>query len=72
MIMPGGLNGRELADAVMKRRPGTKVLYTSGYTDNVVVHEGQLDPGITLLNKPYRKSDLSRMIREVLSGAPAS
>ncbi|MBR0753429.1 response regulator [Bradyrhizobium jicamae] len=72
MIMPGGLNGRELADAVMKRRPGMKVLYTSGYTDNVAVHEGHLDPGITLLSKPYRKSDLSRKIREVLSGAPAT
>jgi PAS domain S-box-containing protein len=72
MIMPGGLNGRELAEEVVKRRPGMKVLYTSGYTDNVIVHEGQLDPGVTLLSKPYRKQDLSRKIREVLSGGPAA
>jgi PAS domain S-box-containing protein len=71
MIMPGGMNGRELAEAVLKRRGGVKVLYTSGYTDNAIVHEGRLDPGVALLSKPYRKSDLAQKIREVLgSGAP--
>jgi PAS domain S-box-containing protein len=69
MIMPGGMNGRQLAEAVLKRRGGVKVLYTSGYTDNVIVHEGHLDPGVTLLGKPYRKSDLAQKIREVLDGA---
>jgi PAS domain S-box-containing protein len=66
MIMPGGINGRELADEVLKRRPGTKVLYTSGYTDNTIQHEGHLEPGVNLLRKPYRKADLSRRLREVL------
>jgi PAS domain S-box-containing protein len=66
MIMPGGMNGRELAEAVLKRRGGVKVLYTSGYTDNAIVHEGRLDPGVALLRKPYRKSDLAKKIREVL------
>lgn len=66
IIMPGGMNGRELAEAVLKRRAGVKVLYTSGYTDNAIVHEGQLDPGVALLRKPYRKSDLAQKIREVL------
>jgi CheY-like chemotaxis protein len=67
MIMPGGMNGRELAEAVLKRRRGVKVLYTSGYTDNAIVHEGHLDPGVALLSKPYRKSDLAQKIREVLA-----
>jgi len=66
VIMPGGINGQELAEAVLKRRPGTKVLYTSGYTDNAILHEGHLESGVNLLRKPYRKADLSRRIREVL------
>ena len=70
IIMPGGMNGRELADAVRLRRPGVKVLYTSGYTDNAIIHEGHLDPGVALLSKPYRKSELSEKIREVLAGEP--
>jgi CheY-like chemotaxis protein len=44
VILPGGMNGRELAEAVLKRRGEVKVLYTSGYTDNAIVHEGRLDP----------------------------
>ena len=71
MIMPG-MNGRELAEAVRKRRPDVKVLYTSGYSENAFVHEGHLDAGIALLTKPYRKQDLSRKIREVLDGGPQS
>ena len=66
VVMPGGMNGRELAEAVRMRRPGTKVLYTSGYTDEFV-HEGRLDSGVTLLRKPYRKAELSQKIREVLA-----
>jgi PAS domain S-box-containing protein len=66
VIMPGGINGRQLADAATQRRPGLKVLYTSGYTENAIVHHGRLDPGVALLNKPYRKADLARKVREVL------
>ena len=66
VVMPGGMNGRQLADAVVARRPGVKVLYTSGYTDDAIVHEGHLDPGVALLRKPYRKADLAQKIREVL------
>jgi len=66
VIMPGGINGRQLADEVGKRRPGTKVLYTSGYTENAIVHHGRLDPDVLLLTKPYRKSQLAKMIREAL------
>ncbi|EJN14427.1 PAS domain S-box [Bradyrhizobium sp. YR681] len=70
IIMPGGLNGRELAEAIRLRRPGTRVLYTSGYTDDTIVHEGHLDPGVALLTKPYRKSELSEKLRAVLAGEP--
>jgi PAS domain S-box-containing protein len=71
VIMPGGINGRQLADEVKKRRPATKVLFTSGYTENAIIHHGRLDPGVTLLPKPYRKRDLARMIREALRRADA-
>ncbi len=66
VILTGGLNGRRLADEVRKRRPGVKVLFTSGYTENAIVHHGRLDPGVVLLAKPYHKADLARKIREVL------
>jgi CheY-like chemotaxis protein len=68
VIMPGSMSGRELAEKVSKLRPGIKVLYTSGYTDNAIVHQGRLDPGVLLLTKPYRKSQLANMIRRALSG----
>jgi signal transduction histidine kinase/CheY-like chemotaxis protein/CHASE3 domain sensor protein len=71
VIMPGGMTGRQLADEVTKRRPGIKVLYTSGYTDNAIVHQGRLDPGVLLLTKPYRKSQLASMIRRALQGGTA-
>jgi signal transduction histidine kinase/ActR/RegA family two-component response regulator/HAMP domain-containing protein len=66
VIMPGGMNGRQLADIVVARRPSVKVLYTSGYTENAIVHHGRLDAGVLLLAKPYRKSDLARMLRAAL------
>jgi CheY-like chemotaxis protein len=68
VIMPGGMNGRELAEEINRHRPGTKVLFTSGYTENAIVHHGRLDPGVALLNKPYRKKDLAEKIRQVLDG----
>ena len=67
VIMPGGLNGRQLATEALKRRPGLKVLYTSGYTENAIVHHGRLDAGVLLLPKPYVSSDLARMIRTALT-----
>ena len=66
VIMPGPMNGRQLVDAALRRRPALKVLFTSGYTENAIVHHGRLDPGVLLLSKPYRKSDLARLIREAL------
>jgi len=66
IIMPGAMNGRQLADEIQRRRPGAKVLYTSGYTENAIIHHGRLDTGVLLLAKPYRKSDLAGMIRRAL------
>jgi PAS domain S-box-containing protein len=66
VIMPGSMNGRQLADEALKRRTALKVLFTSGYTENAIVHHGRLDSGVLLLAKPYRKPELARMIRTAL------
>jgi len=66
VVMPGGMNGRELAEAAARLRPGLEVLFTSGYTENAIVHHGRLDPGVQLLSKPYRRRDLARKLRLVL------
>ena len=66
VIMPG-LNGRQLANEMLKVRPELKVLYTSGYTENAIIHHGRLDEGVLLLAKPYRKSDMAIMIRKALA-----
>jgi PAS domain S-box-containing protein len=66
IVMPGGMNGRQLAEEAHSRRPLLRVLFSSGYTDNAIVHHGRLDHGVHLLNKPYRRSDLAAKLREVL------
>ena len=72
IIMPGAMNGRQLACEVKRSRPDIKVLYTSGYTENAVIHHGRLDSGVLLLAKPYRKTDMARMIRTALDGSQGS
>jgi PAS domain S-box-containing protein len=67
VIMPGAMNGRQLANEVQKSKPGLKVLFTSGYTENAIIHHGRLDSGVLLLAKPYRKSDMAGMIRKALA-----
>jgi PAS domain S-box-containing protein len=69
VIMPG-MNGRELAQRITEIRPNTKVLYMSGYTENVVGHNGMLDEGVRLLQKPFNLRDLKRFVREVLDASP--
>jgi CheY-like chemotaxis protein len=66
VVMPRGMNGRQLADHARLLRPGLRVLYTSGYTEDAIVHSGRLDRGVRLLNKPYRKADLALRVREAL------
>ena len=67
VIMPGAMNGRQLANELQRRKPGLKVLFTSGYTENAIIHHGRLDTGVLLLAKPYRKSDMAVMIRRALA-----
>ncbi len=67
VIMPGRMNGRQLAAEMCERRPSLKVLFTSGYTENAIIHHGRLDSGVLLLAKPYRKLDLARMLRVALN-----
>ena len=66
IVMPGGLNGRQLADEALKVRPDLKVLFTSGYSENAIVHHGRLDAGVELLSKPYRLQELAAKVRKVL------
>ena len=72
IILPGGMNGRQLSERMAARVRPLKVLYTSGYTEDAIVHHGRLDPGVALLNKPYRKVDLARKLRAVLDANPAA
>ncbi|SEK62663.1 PAS fold-containing protein [Roseateles sp. YR242] len=65
VVMPG-MNGRKLADEVRKRRPDLRVLFTTGYTRNAVVHNGVLDPGVELLGKPFTLDELAARVRAVL------
>jgi CheY-like chemotaxis protein len=67
MVMPGSMSGRQLADAARQRRAALKILFTSGYTEDTVIHSGRLDADVMLLAKPYRKADLARMIRTALA-----
>ena len=67
LIMPGSMNGRQLADAALHRRAALKILYTSGYSNEAIIHQGHLETGVLLLVKPYRKADLAYMIRAALA-----
>ncbi|WP_258808035.1 PAS domain-containing protein [Pseudidiomarina sp. CB1] len=66
VVMPGELNGPKLVALAQQRYPDMKVLFTSGYTENAIVHHGRLDPGVKLLSKPYRRQELADKIREAL------
>jgi len=61
------MNGRALADAMQKQRPGMKVLYMSGYSEEVIAHRGVLDPGVDYVPKPFSPEALAARIREVLA-----
>jgi len=68
VVMPD-VNGRLLADEARRRRPGLRVLFTTGYSRNAVVHNGVLDPGVHLLGKPFTLDDLATKVRSVLDGS---
>jgi two-component system, cell cycle sensor histidine kinase and response regulator CckA len=67
VVMPGA-SGPELTRRLVESRPGLKVIYMSGYTDEAIVHHGVLDPGLAFLHKPFTSEALGRKLREVLDG----
>lgn len=66
VVLTGSMNGREVADAAGARRPDLKVLFTTGYTRNAIIHHGRLDDGIHFLGKPYTATALTTKVRELL------
>ncbi len=70
VILPGGMNGRELADVMAESHPELRVMFTSGYSQQAIEIQGMLMPGATLLHKPFRKVELGRKMREVAEGEP--
>jgi nitrogen-specific signal transduction histidine kinase/CheY-like chemotaxis protein len=64
--LPGGMNGRQLAEQALRRQPRLKVLYTTGYARNAIVHQGRLDPGVEVVFKPFTYSELAAKIRRAL------
>jgi PAS domain S-box-containing protein len=66
IVMPGGMNGLQLAKAAQALRPGLRVLFSSGYAENALTHQERLEPGIHILAKPYRRQDLAKHIRIAL------
>lgn len=67
VVMPGSMKSTELAKRCQERQPDLAVLYTSGYTENSIVHGGRLDPGVELISKPYTREALARKVRHVLA-----
>ena len=66
VVLPGGMNGRKLADEALRLSPGLAVLFTTGYTRNAIVHDGRLDPDVQLISKPYTRGLLARSLRRIL------
>jgi PAS domain S-box-containing protein len=71
VVMPGALRTRDFAQRLRELRPGLPVLFTSGYTDNAIIHQGRLDEGVHLISKPYAKADLARRIAALLADPAA-
>ncbi len=68
VVLPGGLNGQQLAQQAVVLHPRMKVLFATGYARDVIVHHGRLDPGVELITKPFAFDDLAARIRSVLDG----
>jgi two-component system NtrC family sensor kinase len=66
VVLPGGMNGRQLADEALRRRPDLKVLFTTGYTRNAIIHHGRLDADVELLTKPFTSDALAKKVRQIL------
>ena len=72
VVMPGALKTRDFVAEAEALRPGLPVLYTSGYTENAIVHHGRLDEGVSLLSKPYGRNDLARKVAALIGAARAT
>jgi PAS domain S-box-containing protein len=66
VVMPGPINGRQLANEAVRRRPGLRILFTTGYTRNAIVHQGRLDPGVHMIGKPFSFNELGTKVRALL------
>jgi CheY-like chemotaxis protein len=69
--LPGGMNGRQLAEHARARHPELRVLFTTGYARNAIVHQGRLDAGVELITKPFTYADLAERVYRILSTEPA-
>lgn len=69
--LPGGMNGRQVADAARATRPGLKVLFITGYAENAAIGSGHLEPGMQILTKPFVMETLATRIKEMLTKSPA-
>jgi len=65
--LPGGMNGRQVADAARALRPGLKVLFITGYAENAVLNHGHLDPGMHVVTKPFAMDALATRIKELIT-----
>jgi two-component system, NtrC family, sensor kinase len=72
VVLPGGMNGRELANKAAAFRPGLPVLFATGYTRNAIIHHGRLDANVELLVKPFTTEALARKVRQVLDAKVSS
>jgi len=70
VVMPGGMNGRQLADEAVRRYPALRVLFTTGYSRDAIIHQGRLDAGIQMISKPFAYDELAAKVRSVLDAQP--
>lgn len=71
VVLPGGMSGRQVADAVSQRQPDIRILYASGYSDNAIVHHGRLDHDVEFLSKPFSQTQLATKVRRILDAPDA-
>jgi CheY-like chemotaxis protein len=70
VMLPKGMNGRQLGEALTRERPGLRVLYVSGYSEEIIQHRGTIEPGVQLITKPFTKAQLAAGIRAALGTRP--
>ena len=66
VVLPGGMTGAQVAEQARRLRPELKVLFTTGYARNAIIHQGRLDKGVQLITKPFSSADLAVKVRDVL------